>query len=213
MDRCANCSAPFKEREKGYNRFSLEKVISATGNTARCHLEQILSVPVTPVSKKTEAKFLCPVCWNELNNAAKYKKAVTEFLGSSESTSYVGSKRLLIDIASPSTSKRPRFTSTPLKVRSQFLPKMKYRRSCMYLAIQRKSILSILFHIDFCLRMDGRMVFLHVSPCLVYSTFDERSAQYECSYIYIALTYMRALNSLAAQYSRILSYLTSCDLV
>lgn len=117
MDTCANCDASFKEREKGYHRFSLEKIIPATGNTARCHLEQMFSIPVTPRSKKTDTKFLCSVCWNGLNNAVKYKKAVTEFWGSTESSSYVGSKRLLTDLASPGTSKRPRFTSTPLKVR------------------------------------------------------------------------------------------------
>ena len=138
MDRCANCNAPFKEREKGYHRYSLEKVIPATGSSARSHLEQIFNVPVTPVSKKTEAKFLCPVCWSELHNAAKYKKAVTEFLGNSESTSYVGSKRLLTDIASPSTSKRPRFTSTPLKVRPYSFSKIKQGKYCIFLTILRK---------------------------------------------------------------------------
>ena len=115
MDTCANCNAPFKERDKGFYRFSLEKTIPATGKAARCHLETIFNIPVTPVSKKTDAKFLCSTCWSDLNAAVKYNKSASEFLESTASTSYVGSKRVPVDIASP--SKRPRFTSTPLKVR------------------------------------------------------------------------------------------------
>ena len=111
-----NCNAAFEKRDKGYRRYSLEKEIPTTGKAARLHVEDITKTVVTPVAKKTEAKFLCAVCWSSLNDTVKYNRAVAEFFGSTASDSYIASKRRA-ESSFHSVTKKPRFTSTPLKVR------------------------------------------------------------------------------------------------
>jgi len=117
---CANCEKTFKKKtgDKGYYRYSLENQLGSNGNSAREELEQMTGDVLTPVGKKMQGRFLCPECWSQLGNVSKYKLAFEEFFGATESASYVASKRPTGDTGfSPSTSfKRPRYTSTPLKV-------------------------------------------------------------------------------------------------
>ena len=116
MDSCVNCKAAFDERAKGYRRYSLEKEIPTTGKPARLHVSEITKAAYTPVSKKTEAKFLCAVCWSSLNETVKYNRAMEQFFGNTASDSYIASKRGA-DTSFQTARKKPRFTSTPLKVR------------------------------------------------------------------------------------------------
>jgi hypothetical protein len=121
METCANCASSFKKKPggSGYYRYSLENKLGSSSNiTAREHLEYVTGSSVTPDSKKRSGKFLCHECWNRLGNSFKYKQYVKDFFEATEQESYVSSKRAASDIVqSPGTSfKRPRYTSTPVKV-------------------------------------------------------------------------------------------------
>lgn len=119
MTSCANCEQSFKCKpgNKGYYRYSLESTLPNTDTIAREHLGLLSSTDFTP-KKKRLREFLCPSCWNALCDTRRYKDSLNSFFGGTSSTSYVAKKRKTIDsVQSPSTSfKRPRFTSTPLKV-------------------------------------------------------------------------------------------------
>ena len=126
--RCSNCCAPFKLRpdDKGYVRFSLERIHPQTGTTARAVLETCLNVRLKDTSSiktgKSRAtrgdKFLCSVCWTNIAHMHKYKNAIEAFCSSTSSESYI-SKQIDKD-GSPCDSpplKRSRLTSTaPLEV-------------------------------------------------------------------------------------------------
>ncbi|KAH3898025.1 hypothetical protein DPMN_022222 [Dreissena polymorpha] len=105
--------------DRRYYRYSLENKLGSSSNiTAREHLEYVTGSSVTPDSKKRSGNFLCHECWNRLGNSFKYKQYVKDFFEATEQESYVYSKRAASDIVqSPGTSfKRPRYTSTPVKV-------------------------------------------------------------------------------------------------
>lgn len=112
MASCVNCNSAFKSKTGGYYRYSLEKVVPKSGLPARDHLCEITGSFITPV--KGHDKFLCPSCWNKLTETVRFKSSRDSFFGSTTSTSYVGRKRTSQLTSSP--PKRPRYTSTPLKV-------------------------------------------------------------------------------------------------
>ena len=120
MATCANCDEPFKEKadKRGFHRFSLENKFPGCERTGRETFAELTGTIFTPNSKR-KGKFVCPPCWSKLHSAAKYKGAVSDLWGSTASTSYVASKRKATETScsTPNSAKKPRFTSTPIKVR------------------------------------------------------------------------------------------------
>ena len=130
VGHCANCCEPFKSRPdgKGYQRYSLERIIPNTDTPVRVALESCLNVKdmssITPVKFKGRGhgKFLCTECWANIAQMHRYKSALKSFYSKTSSQSYISTK--IDNDGSPWNSpplKRPRFTSTPvLKVTSVF---------------------------------------------------------------------------------------------
>lgn len=118
METCSNRDCNFRKRTGGYYRYSLERTVETSGLPARHHLSELTGSTFTPM--KRAPKFLCPDCWNKLNEAVRYKASMEELFKSTKEATYVGRKKRGADISddqqSTSFLKRPRFTSTPLKV-------------------------------------------------------------------------------------------------
>lgn len=120
MASCANCSKDFTKRpgDKGYYRFSLENSLHAGNLTARDLLIDVTGSQFTPVSSKRKGQFVCPDCWNKLNDTARYQHSLKEFWGRTGSDSYIDQKkRQSTGSTRSSPIKKARFTSTPLQVR------------------------------------------------------------------------------------------------
>jgi hypothetical protein len=135
MSLCANCNSEFKRKpgNAGHYRFSLEKTLPTTGKEARSEVENITGKPITPVSKLLQGKFLCPSCWSLLNTSAKYRQSCKEFMGKTATPSYIGRKRQMSHgqkMDTPgSSSKRPKFTSTPIQVHPRYEKKNQTRKT------------------------------------------------------------------------------------
>lgn len=116
MSACANCDTLFEKKsdDKGYFRYSLENSLS-TGKIAREALNNLTGGSLTPVSVKRRGQFLCPACWSNLNDTVRYQSSITEFWSKTGHTSYIGKKRK-VDSKTPKSTKKPKLTSTPLKV-------------------------------------------------------------------------------------------------
>jgi hypothetical protein len=81
---CANCNESFKKKtgDKGYYRYSLENNIPNTDLSAREVFKEMPGIQImTPVSKKRQGRFLCPVCWNKLVESHRYNNSLKEFWG------------------------------------------------------------------------------------------------------------------------------------
>jgi len=84
MEKCCNCDCEFKRKKGGYYRYSLEKVVPTSGLAAKERLSDLTESALTP--DKRSGRFLCPQCWNRLNETVKYKKSMNEFLQPTAST-------------------------------------------------------------------------------------------------------------------------------
>ena len=116
---CANCNKTFdrKPGNRGFYRFSLENKLPHSNETAREALSSMIGKSLTPVTIKRRGQFLCSSCWASLDDTARYHSAIQEFWGCTDDETYIGQKRKGGDSGdSTGMRKRPRFTSTPLKV-------------------------------------------------------------------------------------------------
>ena len=113
METCCNCACAFKNKKGGYYRHSLDLVVPSSGLPAKEHLSEICGSTLSPTKRSN--RFLCPQCWIKLNETVKYKDSLKALFECTASTSYLAKKRSG-DPYTPRFIKRPRFTSTPLKV-------------------------------------------------------------------------------------------------
>ena len=118
MSTCSNCKKKFVQKTGGYYRFSLEKKLPKSEETARDVLSKLTGVPFTPVSNKRLGQFLCPACWHKLNDTVQYQDSLAEFWGKTQPRTYIGEKKTLSSCTVP---RRPRYTSTPITVSRQTL--------------------------------------------------------------------------------------------
>lgn len=116
MATCANCDKEFQKRNdnKGFYRFSIEKTLDA-GELARDALSKLTGTAFTPNPSTRKGRFLCPSCWWSLNETVRYRVSLNDFMGKTDDQTYIGAKRKQQSSTTVS-AKKPRFTSTPLKV-------------------------------------------------------------------------------------------------
>lgn len=130
METCSNCDSNFSKKNGGYNRYSLERTIKSSGMPATHHLSDLTGSTFTQDPTNRRLKFLCPDCWNKLNETVRYKASLEAFFKSTKEYSYIGQKKRRLDTSDdqpstrvdtpdkqPSSSpKRPKFTSSHVKV-------------------------------------------------------------------------------------------------
>ena len=91
---CANCDKPFKRKNKGYYRHSVDVRLPGCGIVARELLTEVTgaSFANTADERPLNGQFLCPQCWHMASRIGGYMNSLVNFRAKSSPSSYIGTR-------------------------------------------------------------------------------------------------------------------------